>query len=108
MNILSEFRKSFSSDHLAFAASIKPHTTNAKQLTPGTRNNIFQYGVERIEDIIAIVASNATLAAAINKLRLTVSRESAKSNTLIAMISKPSWRHMWSEYVVTALIPVSV
>jgi hypothetical protein len=76
------------------AASIKPHTTNTKQLNPGTRNNIFQYGVVRSEDIIAIVTSSATLVAAINMLRLTVSQESAKSNTLIAMISKPSCRQI--------------
>ena len=91
---LSIYETLFAILSLGFAASKKPHTTNAKQLTPGTRNNIFQYGVVRSEDIIAIVTSKATLAVAINMLRLTVSRESAKSNTLIAMISKPSCRHI--------------
>lgn len=63
--------------HLAFAASIKPHTANAKQLTPGTMNNIFQYGVVSNEEMMANVTSSATIAAAVNILRLTFSRESA-------------------------------
>jgi len=31
--------------YLVLAASTKPHTANARQLRPGTRKNIFQYGV---------------------------------------------------------------
>jgi hypothetical protein len=77
-----------------FAASAKPHTANAKQLSPGTRNNIFQYEVVRSEDVIAIVTRSATTAAALKMFRLGVSRESAKSNTLIEIISKPSCRHI--------------
>jgi hypothetical protein len=54
----------FTGSLFIFAASIKPQTAKAKQLTPGTRNNIFQYGVVKIEDIIANVTNSATTAAA--------------------------------------------
>jgi hypothetical protein len=64
--------------HFIFAAKIKPHIAKARQLTPGTRNNIFQYGVVTSEEIIAIATSNATTVAAPNILRLTVSRENRR------------------------------
>ena len=94
--------------YLVLDASTKPHTANARQLRPGTRKKIFQYGVVTSEEIIAIVTSSATVAAAFNKLRLAGSRESAKSKTLIDSISKPSCRQMWLEYSVAALIPAFV
>src|SRR5262245_60714223 len=83
--------------HLVFDASINPQTAKTKQLTPGIRNNIFQYEVVSREDVIAMVTMRATMAVALNMFLVAFSRERAKNKTLIAMISNPSCRQIWSE-----------
>ena len=78
--------------YLDFEASINPHTVKARQVTPGTIKSMFQYGVVKSDEKIAMVTSSATNAPALIMILPAVPRDNAKNKTLMERMSNPSCR----------------